>query len=389
MEIVIDATSVVHGNRAGRRHSKNLIETLLQLDMTNDYKLLYLDWRHQQKRYVSLPANSSAKEYVVSIPARFLQRSWQYLALPKAEWMIGPFDILYATDLYFPPASRGVVLGTVRGLAYYIISDKIAPEDANSLQKALSYTLKHADYLLAVSYKTREELIERFDVTGERIYMVHHGVDPCFRRLEDRIALSQRLVKTLGFSSPYILFVGVIGHHKNIIGLLMAYSIFRSRGFKIPLVLAGPSGSAWEEAQDWIAKEGLGNCVYLIGSVDQDSGELTDLYNGTSLFVFPSFYEGWTAPPLEAMACETPVITSNCSSLPETVGDAALQVDPNNPEELAYAMERALEDENLRKELVKKGYEHAASYTWEKAAQKLIEVFADIRLKGPRRAYKK
>ena len=161
MEIVIDATSVVHGNRAGRRHSKNLIETLLQLDMTNDYKLLYLDWRHQQKRYVSLPANSSAREYVVSIPARFLQRSWQYFALPKAEWMIGPFDILYATDLYFPPASRGVVLGTVRGIAYYIISDKIAPEDANSLQKALSYTLKHADYLLAVSYKTREELIER------------------------------------------------------------------------------------------------------------------------------------------------------------------------------------------------------------------------------------
>ena len=389
MEIVIDATSVVHGNRAGRRHSKNLIETLLRIDTANDYKLLYLAWRHQQKRYVSLPANSSARECVVSIPARFLQRSWQYLALPKAEWMIGPFDILYATDLYFPPASRGLILGTVRGIAYHIISGQIQEEEVAKLQKALAYTLKHADYLLAVSYKTREELIERFDVTGERIYMVHHGVDPCFRRLEDRIALSQRLVKKLGFSSPYILFVGVIGHHKNIMGLLRAYSILRSRGFKIPLVLAGPPGSAWEEAQDWIAKEGFGNCVYLIGSVDQDSGELTDLYNGTSLFVFPSFYEGWTAPPLEAMACETPVITSNCSSLPETVGDAALQVDPNNTEELAYAMERTLEDENLRKELVKKGFEHAASHTWGKAAQKLIEVFSDIRLRGPWKGRKK
>ncbi len=89
------------------------------------------------------------------------------------------------------------------------------------------------------------------------------------------------------------------------------------------------------------------------------------------------------------MACETPVITSNCSSLPETVGDAALQVDPNNPEELAYAMERTLEDENLRKELVRNGYEHAASHTWEKAAQKLIEVFSDIRLRGPWKGRKK
>jgi len=389
MTIAIDVTPVVHGSRAAKRHSKNLTETLLRIDTTNDYKLLYLDWRHQQKRYIPLPANSLARECVISIPAKFLQALWQYLVLPKAEWMMGPFDILYATDLYFPPASRGLILGTVRGIAYHIISGQIQEEEVAKLQKALAYTLKHADYLLAVSYKTREELIERLGIPGERIYVVRHGVDPCFRRLEDRSALSLRLTNKLGFSPPYILFVGVIGHHKNIIGLLRAYSILRSRGFTIPLVLAGPPGSAWEEAQGWIVKEGLGNSVYLIGSVDQDSGELTDLYNGTSLFVFPSFYEGWTAPPLEAMACATPVITSNCSSLPETVGDAALQVDPNDPEELADAMEEILTDESLRKKLIEKGRERATSHTWEKAAQELIEVFRDMRLRGPWKERKK
>lgn len=389
MEIVIDATPVVHGNRAGSRHTKNLVETLLRLDTTNDYKLLYLDWGHRQKRYIPLPADSSAQECVVSIPARFLQPSWRYLAFPKAEWMIGPFDILYASDLIFPPASRGLVLGTVRGIAYHVISEKIQPGDVAVLRRGLSYTLKHADYLLAVSYKTREELIDELGIPDDKIYVVRHGVDPRFIELEDRDTLSLRLTQKIGFSSPYILFVGVIGHHKNIMGLLKAYSILRSRKLEIPLVLAGPPGSAWEEAQGWIAKEGLEKCVHLTGLVDQDSGELTDLYNGASLFVFPSFYEGWTAPPLEAMACQTPVITSNCSSLPETVGDAALQVDPNDPEELADAMEKILTDESLRKKLIEKGCEHAASHTWEKAAQQLIEVFHDIRLKGPWKEHKK
>lgn len=389
MEIAIDATMVVHGNRAGSRHSKNLIETLLRLDTISQYKLLYLDWSHRGKRYVPLHANSSTKECVVSIPGRFLQSSWRYFALPTAEWLIGPFDILYATDLIFPPASRGLVLGTVRGIAYHIISEKLQPKNVAALRKGLSYTLRHSDYLLAVSYTTREELIERLGIPGDRIYVARHGVDPRFRRLEDRGTLSLRMTKRLGFSPPYILFVGAIGHHKNIMGLLRAYTILRGRKFEIPLVLAGPPGSAWEEARRWIVKEGLTKCVALTGLVDQEGDDLTDLYNGASLFVFPSFYEGWTAPPLEAMACGTPVVTSNCSSLPETVGDAALKVDPNEPEELVDAMEKILRDERLREELADKGRKKAASYTWEAAVQTLINVFRDIHVKGPRKGSKK
>lgn len=383
MKIAIDATPVAHGSRAVRRHSKNLIETTIRRDAINDYKLLYVDWRRQHKRYVSLPENRFVREHVVPVPSRLLSLTWQKFSLPKAEWFVGEFDIFYATDLYFPPSRRGLVLGSVRGIAYHVIEDKLDPDEVFSLKKGLVYTLKHADYLLAVSNQTKNDLIERLGIPPDRIYVVSHGVDPCFKRLQDLNALSKRLNEKWKFSSPYILYVGVIGHHKNIMGLLRAFSILRKNGFEIPLVLAGPPGSAWEEVKAWIAKNDFKNSVYLTGLIDQDSEELIDLYNGASLFVFPSFYEGWTSPPLEAMSCGTPVITSNCSSLPETVGDAAIKVDPNNTEELAYEMERVLSDETLQSELIKKGFDHVALHTWEKAAEKLIQVFADIQKRGP------
>jgi len=383
MKIVIDATSVAHGSRAIRRHSKNLIETMIRRDAINDYKLLYVDWRRQHKRYVSLSEDRSFREHVVSVPSRLLSLTWQKFSLPKAEWFVGEFDIFYATDLYFPPSRKGLVLGSVRGIAYHVIEDKLDSEEVFSLKKGLAYTIKHADYLLAVSNQTKKDLVERLGIPADRIYVVSHGVDPCFKRLQNRNSLSRRLSEKRGFSSPYILYVGVIGHHKNIMGLLRAFSILRKNGFEIPLVLAGPPGSAWEEVKAWIADKDFKNSVYLTGLIDQDSEELIDLYNGASLFVFPSFYEGWTSPPLEAMACGTPVITSNCSSLPETVGDAAIKVDSNNTEELAYEMERVLSDETLQSELIKKGFDHVALHTWEKAAAKLIQVFADIQKRGP------
>jgi glycosyltransferase involved in cell wall biosynthesis len=382
MKIVIDATSVAHGSRAIRRHSKNLIETIIRRDAINDYKLLYVDWRRQYKRYVSFSENRSVREHVVPVPSRLLNSTWQKFSLPKAEWFVGEFDIFYATDLYFPPSQKGLVLGTVRGIVYHMIEDKLDPDKVVSLKKGLAYTLKHADYLLAVSNQTKNDLIERLDIPADRIYVVSHGVDPCFKRLQDHNALSKRLNEKWKFSSQYILYVGVIGHHKNIMGLLRAFSILRKSGFEIPLVLAGPPGSAWEEVKAWIAKNDFKNSIYLTGLIDQDSEELIDLYNGSSLFVFPSFYEGWTSPPLEAMACGTPVITSNCSSLPETVGDAAIKVDPNNTEDLAYEMERVLSDKMLQSELINKGFDHIALHTWEKAAAKLIQIFTDIQKRG-------
>jgi glycosyltransferase involved in cell wall biosynthesis len=389
MKIAIDATPLAHGSRAVRRHSKNLIETLIRIDRSNSYKLLYIDRRRQRNRYAKLLNNESVSEYIIPIPARALQAAWKHLHFPRSEWLLGEFDVLYATELYFPPAKSGIILGSVRGIAYYVIENKIDPTIANHLKNGLRYTLKYSDYFLAVSQKTKQELIERLSIAKDRIYVVSHGVDPKFKKLQDRDALFSRLYKKLGFNEPYILFVGAIGHHKNVMGILEAYSICHDRGIDIPLVMAGPEGSAWEEANNWVVKKGLDKYVNFIGSVGQDDGEMTDLYNGASLFVFPSFYEGWTAPPLEAMACGVPVITSDRSSIPETVGDAAIKINPDCTDELASEMIRVLSDESLRNALIGKGLTHIESHTWEKAATKMIKVFNEINTRGFCRTQKK
>jgi glycosyltransferase involved in cell wall biosynthesis len=163
-------------------------------------------------------------------------------------------------------------------------------------------------------------------------------------------------------------------------GILASYEIL-SKKISQHLVLAGPPDSAWESSNLFVVERNLSEKVHFLGHVNNIEN-LVDLYNGADLFVFPSFYEGWTSPPMEAMACGTPVITSNCSSLPETVGDAAVMVDPNNIEELAYEMEKVLSDEMLRFTLIKKGFDHVALNTWEKAGAKLVEVFADIQKRG-------
>lgn len=383
MKIVIDATLLAHGHRAGRRHSKNLIETLVRIDQKNSYNLLYIDRHSQRHRYADLPVNGIVNEHIVYFPERVMRAAWQHLALPKAEWLLGEFDIFYATDLYFPPTKNAIVLGSVRGIAYYAIEDKLSPQKIYVLKKGLGYTLKHADYLLAVSQKTKEELINHLGVDEDRVYVVTHGVDPKFKRLEEREVLQERLTLRLGFKPPYILYIGTIGHHKNIMGILKAYSIVYDRGYDIPIVLAGPKGSAWEEAVEWTSNKGLEKYIHFIGPVGQDNDEMTALYNGASLFVFPSFYEGWTAPPLEAMACGVPVITSDCSSLPETVESAAIKIDPHDHEALAFEIERVISDKNLQIELINKGLQHVSTHTWEGASKKFIETFNDIKHRGP------
>jgi glycosyltransferase involved in cell wall biosynthesis len=383
MKIVIDATMIAHGSRAGRRHSKNLVESLIRIDHKNSYNLLYIDRHRQRHRYADLPANRMVGEHYISLPERLIRAAWQHFGLPKIEWHLGEFDLFYATDLFFPPTKNALVLGSVRGIAYHVIEDKLNHQAVDAMKKGLSYTLQNADYLLAVSQKTKEELINYLSIAENRIYVISHGVDPKFKRLKNCEILFDRLSTKLGFRPPYILYVGTIGHHKNIMGILEAYSICYDHGIDIPLVMVGPHGSAWEEANTWVSKKGIEKYVRFIGPVNQDNDEMTELYNGACLFVFPSYYEGWTAPPMEAMACGVPVITSDCSSLPETVGDAAIKVNPNNFESLAYEIERVLSDEALRIELIKKGFDHARKHTWEKAANKFIELFDDIYQRGP------
>jgi glycosyltransferase involved in cell wall biosynthesis len=376
--IAIDLNSVVHGSRAVRRCTDCLVSELIELGGFK-YNLFCLDnGRFAKKSLAERPYNAQLK--VFPIPNRILVPLWKRYSWPPVETILCKSDILFTNEFYFPPTRNAIVLATIHGLAYKVIPEKIPPGVVEALEQGLAYLLKHADYFVCVSETTKKELMSVVGIPSDRIYVVTHGVDKRFIKLGRSLRVKSILRNEIGIKRPYILYVGAIGIHKNIMGLLKAYRKL-DRNIQHDLVLAGPADSAWDCAHQYVNEWQLQNRIHFLGHL-QNTNMLNTLYNGATLCVFPSFYEGWTCPPLEAMACGTPVITSNVSSLPETVGDAAIKVDPDDVDRLAYEIGRILANKSLQRNLIAKGLLHVRSHTWERASLDIIEVFRDILRKG-------
>jgi glycosyltransferase involved in cell wall biosynthesis len=185
-----------------------------------------------------------------------------------------------------------------------------------------------------------------------------------------------RLRRRFGLNEPYILYVGALTLRKNIARALEAFAELNSSHPGLCFVLAGPSTWKKTPIASLLERLGITERVLLTGPLTDD--DLPALYNGADLFVFPSLYEGFGLPPLEAMACGTPVVTSNASSLPEVVGDAAITVDPYDVDALSGAMRRVLTDPCLRDEMRQKGLARASGFTWERTARETVSVYRQV-----------
>ncbi|MHB9091344.1 MAG: glycosyltransferase family 4 protein [Chloroflexota bacterium] len=234
-------------------------------------------------------------------------------------------------------------------------------------------SLRRARLVLADSENTRNDLVCLLDARPDAVQVLYSGVEKRFAPLDDAAAL--RAVRDrLDLTRPFILFVGTIERRKNLTRLIRAYGRVRARRRDLPqLVIAGRRGWLYEDVFQAVAELGLDEDVRFLGHVND--ADLPALYNLAELFVYPSLYEGFGLPPLEAMACGTPVVSSNTSSLPEVLGDAAIGVAPTDTDGLAIAIEGLLDDATLRAELRERGLAQAARFTWEAAATQLLEVY--------------
>jgi glycosyltransferase involved in cell wall biosynthesis len=376
MKIWLDATPVIHGERAVRRNTRNLFSALISRHKV-DYGLLYFDWKGNTPGRLALPPEKGLKEKVCRFPVRALLPWWKRFGIPTIERLVGKIDLLYAPDLYFPPVQHGRVLSTIRGVAYLVEGGLLDRNHRQMLTTAFSYACDRSDYFLAVSQATRGDLINHTNIPKDRIFVVTHGVDPVFKTILKPSA-RKRVEKRFNLKRPYLLFVGAVAIHKNIMGLLDAFSRVASHEKDIDLVLAGPDETAAVAARERVAQEGLGERVHFLGSIGQEDSALTELYNAAEMLVFPSFYEGWCAPPLEAMACGTPVVCSNIPAVAEVTGDAAILEDPKDPEAFANAITKVLNDTSLRQRMIQSGCDHAAQHSWERAAERLENIFANL-----------
>jgi glycosyltransferase involved in cell wall biosynthesis len=288
-----------------------------------------------------------------------------------------PLDLLHSTD--FIPALHSPYKSviTVHDLAFLHYPHFLTAQSA-AYYGLIDKAVVRADHIIVPSEHTKQDLIGQMGVAADKVSVIYEAANPLFAPLP--VEQTRREVAArYGLPETYFLTVGTIEPRKNVIGLLQGFACLRDKfGLTTPvgLVIAGSRGWLYEETLEAVRTLNLSDSTFFVGRVAD--ADLHKLYAGARAHIHVAHYEGFGLPPLEAMACGTPTIVSNVSSLPEVVGDAALLVNPRDSEEIAVAMHRLLTDDALHAELREKGLQRARTFSWEKAAQRTLEVYRQV-----------
>lgn len=365
MRIGIDARTVLSPKTGDRTYTLNLVRALARMDAENEYFLL-LDRAPPEGLLPDAP-----NFHHVVIPT-FWGRWWTIAQVPLFARRAG-LDVLHVQYIA-PLVCSARVVTAIHDVSFAVLPETFPLKDRLLLNLFIPLSASSASKVITLSESSKRDLIERFGVASEKIAITPCGVDETMRRVEDPQIISD-VLQRYGITPPFILSVGVLQPRKNLPRVMDAFALLRQRYPDLPhcLVIAGKAGWGVEPLKQRVQALRLESAVHFAGYIADE--DLPALYSAADLFVYPSLYEGFGLPPLEAMACGTPAVTSNVSSLPEVVGDAALTVNPLDVEVIAGAMEQILTDAHLRRTLTARGLERAREFTWERTARLTLEVY--------------
>lgn len=360
MRIAIDArlTGYIRGGTS--RYTVQLVHALAALETGDELILL-----ESRRGTVDLMWPATARRLRLATPPH---HRFEQIALPL-ELLRLPADLLHSPDFIPPFRRRYRSVITIHDLAFLRYPHLLTPESARYYGQ-VGRAVESADQIIAVSEATRRDLLELLPADPDRVTVVHEAASPDCRPL-DPVEV-ERWRSELGLPREFVLFVGTLEPRKNLPTLLKAFSRV-GKDCRVPLVVVGGRGWLCEEVFATRDALGLNQEVLFAGTVP--GKQLVYYYNCATCLVLPSLYEGFGLPVLEAMACGTPVIVSNLSSLPEIAGDAAITVDPTDVDGLAGALAVLLSDEELRARLRRLGIKRAGSFSWERAARETMEVY--------------
>ena len=263
---------------------------------------------------------------------------------------------------------------TVHDITPHFFPESFSPLTLLRYRLLFSRAMETSDRIIVDSISTKNDLIKYYKVKQEKIRVIYLGVNNAFKCFEETKV--EEIKDKWRIDFPFILYVGTIEPRKNIYRLLMAFSKIKKKNAKYKLLMMGIKGWKFKNLLETINNLNLQKDIIFTGYVTDH--ELPLLYNAADLFIYPSLYEGFGLPPLEAMACGCPVVTSNTSSLPEVIGDAGIMVDPLSVDELANATYSILTNENLREELIKKGLQRSKAFSWKICSEKTLKVYKEI-----------
>ncbi len=375
MNILIDTRLLSKGRISGiEEYARFIIENLLERDRKNTYQFFYSGIKK-----APLPDNwkrGNTNVFELNVPNRVLEVSMRLFGVPRITETLHS-NIVFSPHFNFFPTSKG----TKRVITFHDLSFIHFPEfypfrkRVWHWQQGYKKQAMNADMLIVVSEFTKQDLIKTLGVDPQKIRVVHSGINPWYKRLSETDKMKAEFIKKHGMVKPFILFVGTLEPRKNISGIIKAFDVVKEDPFnrELQLIIVGKRGWLCDTIFKDAKNATWSKDIIFWGEASYE--DLRMLYNLTEAFIYPSFFEGFGFPPLEAAACGAPVITSNRSSLPEIMGDSALLVDPWKIEELIYAISLLLKNDTMKEELRVRGFENVKRFTWENAADELISIF--------------
>ncbi|MDJ0511037.1 MAG: glycosyltransferase family 1 protein [Crocosphaera sp.] len=383
-KVCIDATPI-RGNLTGIGvYTLNLINALYKLQETENFILdiyFHPSLKNWLKRNLSTPNLLTAYPQVSSLPipvslANLLAKYSPFI-LPYFEKYLNQPDIIQGTDHYVFPYKKAVKIMTIHDLTfvkYPQYSTKIVKGYLERIKRCLIWT----DAIITFAENTKQDIVELLNIDPNIIYVTPQASRYYSNYLKPQLLYDHRDVIDYYLYKPYFLFVSTLEPRKNIVNLIEAFEYLK-QNYNLPhqLILIGKKG--WNY-QDILDKIELSHFKEDIQHLDYVSDELVAIfYSQAEAFIYPSFYEGFGLPVLEAMTLGAPVITSYSSSLPEVAGDAALYIDPNNYYELAQIMLKVVDNSTLRKEMIHKGKIQADKFSWERTAKATLDVYKSLK----------
>jgi glycosyltransferase involved in cell wall biosynthesis len=371
INIALDARPIIHNEKSGVWvYTERLIEYLSKIDSNNSYHLLFSGIKLKEDD-IPLNINGNFKKVILPIPDRNFYKKqllWNNIMLPMffKKKKVDVFHMPAGHDLSKYKHVKKVI--TIHDLRSFHIDD-VLKQDFNRLKNSC----ENADVVITVSEHTRQDLIKNLRIPENKIKTVHPGVVSVFNDVKNDAVSIDELKARYDLDKPFFFSLGLMPR-KNIKRLLEAYSKFKYKDDFL-LVLAGPGshGPWFEEYKELIKEKEMSGNVRLYGPVPQD--DLMVFYKTAFCFIFPSLYEGFGMPILEAMASGAPVISSNAAALPEVGADAAFYVDPYKTDEIASAMETMAEDTECREKFIQKGLQRASQFNWEKMAKDVLTTY--------------
>ncbi len=378
MRIGFDARCLEEEKISGvGEYALELLKNLLEADKTNQYIIFSNSFKKKNSQHfewIKKYPNAELKRF--SFPNKFLNFCFWYFGWPKIDRIIGGVDVFLAPNINFISISRNCpLIATFHDLSFecfphfYSLKTRLWHKYFVNPRKIS----RAAQKIVAVSEATKKDLTEIYGIDPEKIKVIYHGVGEDFKVINRNNPKLLEIQKKYNLPPKFILYLGNIELRKNIFSIISAYKIFLSKNPKFKKYKLVLAGNISPPCQDIINKEK--NNVVICGYVERKDRSF--IYNLAWLFVYPSFFEGFGLPVLEAMACGTPVIASNNSSLPEVASNSAILVNPDRPNEISQAMTTILADEKLYNKMRERGLKQAQKFSWKKCAKETLKILTN------------